>query len=213
MSDPKRDTQQLNQTVHMSATESGPSRRNRTRTRGSIIPPLWSILLMLLTVIGVSTGVVLLIFSIGGNTPPPVEPSVVVMTAPPEPTATSVPLITQATQPPANPNGSIPVPDFVLEGPTLPPVFLSPTPDSISIGRTVLVINVGENGLNVRSAPGITNQLLFTANQGSLLEIIGGPETTRDDGFTWWQVRDVFSNQEGWAVQLYMDVQPETTTP
>ncbi len=213
MSDQNHDTQRLDATVHMNlddAQQTPPAQPAPPR-QPSLIPPLWSLLLMLVVVLATVGGVVLLIYVLGNReTPPPAEPQVVVLTAPPEPTRTLPPALIGTVAPPSNDSNGA-VPNFALEGPTLPPVYLSPTPDVISVGRQIAVINVGENGLNVREAPGINNALVFTAAEGSVLEILAGPESTRNDGFTWWRVRDVFTNQEGWAVQLYMEVQPEST--
>jgi hypothetical protein len=52
------------------------------------------------------------------------------------------------------------VPNFQL-GATLAPVYLSPTPDTLSVGRQIAVINVGGSGLNVRMAPGINQAITF----------------------------------------------------
>lgn len=208
--DPENATQHSHATQPLKAI---PQKRVRRRNYGSpFLLPLWSIVLMLLGVIAVSGGVVLLVYIIGGATPAPTDPIFVIVTSPP----TETPAITN-TPPPvptlANNGVDMPIPNFALEGPTLPPIFLSPTPDAISNGRIVQVVNVGEAGLNIRSAPGIENALLFTARENTLLEIIAGPETAREDSFTWWQIRDPFSGETGWAVDLYMNVQPETPTP
>lgn len=169
---------------------------------------------MLIMVVIVSAGVVGLVYLLGGNNPlGDSEPIIVVVTSPA--TATNAPTATpnlQSSPTVAPESGGPPLPTFALEGPTLPPVVLSPTPDVISIGRSVRIINVGEGGLNVRSAAGIDNPIVFTAPEDSLLTVIDGPITEGGDGFTWWQVRDTITNETGWAVQLYMDVQPETTS-
>lgn len=206
------------ETQVMSATQEIPpvqrvtprgKRRQMARRNTSFVPPLWALALMLFLVALVSAGVVLGVYLLGGGMPPQQEPIVIVVTAPP----TEVPAIPPSAFPSVTPafsgGVSVPVPDFALEGPTLPPVILSPTPDVVTVGRTVQVINVGENGLNVRSAPGIDNAIVFTAAEDSFLDIIGGPEETQADSFTWWRVRDPFTQQEGWAVDLYMEVQPQ----
>ncbi len=221
MSDQQRpanndETQMMSATREMPAahaTPNGGARRRRVQRSGSFVPPLWSLALMLVTVAAVSGGVVLAVYLLGGNMPPQEDAIVIVVTsAPTQPQA--IPPSAFPSQTPAFTGGvSIPVPTFAQEGPTQPPVVLTPTPDVISIGRTVQVINVGENGLNVRSAPGLDNVIEFTADENSFLEIIGGPDTAQNDGFTWWQVRDPFAQQQGWAVDLYMDVQPENPTP
>jgi hypothetical protein len=177
------------------------------------LPPVWSILSMILIVTVLVGGIVIIVYGLGGtNLATGTAPIAVTRI---EADAANVGLL--GSTPTSAPTDSTPLnetdPDFSLTGPILPTVFLSPTPDVISVGRTVAVINVGESGLNVRAAPGIDSPLVFTANTNSLLEVIAGPQSVPDDSFTWWRVRDLFSNEEGWAVQLYMEVQPESTQP
>lgn len=210
--DPKPDPQDATRQIR--ATQPMPAAvPPRVRRENPFLLPLWSIALMLLGVVAVSGGIVLLVLILGGAEPTPTDPIFVIITAPPS----EIPSITDTPPPPPSPvittANDLPLPNFALEGPTLPPIFLSPTPDTISVGRMVQIINVGESGLNVRAAPGINNQLLFTARENTLHEIIAGPESAREDSFTWWQIRDPFSSETGWAVDLYMEVQPETPTP
>ena len=194
--------------------------RRMAQRSASFLPPLWAVGVMLLLVVMVAAGVVGLVYLLGGNNPlEPAEPIVIVVTgAPTTPvSATTAPdTAPSVTVAPVRGGGEREnidesVPNFVLEGPTLPPVFLSPTPDSLSVGRTVRVINVGEGGLNVRSSAGIDNEIQFRADEGSLLDVVDGPVTDTGDGFTWWQVQEPFTAETGWAVQLYMDVQPEVS--
>ncbi|MFZ4814423.1 MAG: SH3 domain-containing protein [Phototrophicaceae bacterium] len=172
--------------------------------------PLWSLLLMLLCVGAVVFAGVAALYAVGGRIPSISTPQVQIATAPPERLqADATPLGVSGFL-----QGAVPSPNFVLSGPTLAPVYLTPTPDVITLGRTVLVVNVGESGLNVRQTPGINSELLFTARENSLLEVIDGPRAAENDGFTWWQVRDPFTQQAGWAVDIYMQVQPlGGTTP
>jgi hypothetical protein len=178
------------------------------------IPPLWSIALMLFGVIIVIISLIGSLYLIRRPTPQEAAPQVIVQTASSIELAALLPEATVPAVAPMSPATSTPqVPFFTLLGPTLAPVYLSPTPDTISIGRMVMVQNVGENGLNVRSAPGIDNALIFTARENALLEVIAGPATARNDSYTWWHVRDLFTNEDGWAVDLYMQVQPPEVTP
>ncbi len=185
------------------------SARRRMRRSTSFVPPLWSMALMLVGVACVSGGVVIGIWLLRAEMPPQSDPIVIVVTSERTVTAPAAPSAFPSNTPAFSGGVSIPLPTFELEGPTLPPVILTPTPDTVSVGRTVEVINVGENGLNVRVAPGTDQTIEFAAAENTFLEIIGGPEDIREDGFTWWRVRDPFSGQEGWAVELYMEVQPE----
>ncbi|MEO0561140.1 MAG: hypothetical protein AAF125_03450 [Chloroflexota bacterium] len=197
------ETQNLGETKHME-TASPPTSRP-PRRKGSFIPPLWSLLVMVVFVALAVGALVLGVYALGATSVADAPPQVVVVTSPPDATATPVvvasPTISGAV-------GGAAVPNFALEGPTLPPVFLSPTPDVISLGRRITVNNVGSGGLNVRSGPGIDSALVFISSEGSTLEIMAGPESAREDSFTWWRVRDPFTGEEGWAVDLYMEVQP-----
>lgn len=206
------DTQRLTDTQSMTHVQGVPRRssRNRQRRRStSYMPPLWAIALMLFGVVAVSAAVVALVYFLGGRSSPTSEPRVVIVTAPPTDPPAIAPSAFPSNTPAFESGVTVPLPDFALEGPTLAPVYLSPTPDQISIGRTVLIVNVGDVGLNVREAPGINNTLRFQAPQNSLLTIIDGPQQATEDSFTWWQVRDPFTGQTGWAVDLYMEVQPD----
>jgi len=190
----------------------GEKRGTASSSLTDYLPPVWSVIgMMLLVAVGVG-GVIIVLYGIGGSSTPAAAPPVVITQQ-----AAALAAATAATDTPtARQLSGIAediTPDFSLTGPTLPPVFLSPTPDVIGVGRTVAVINVGESGLNVRSEPGINSSLVFTANTNSLLEVVAGPESASEDSFTWWRVRDLFTGEEGWAVQLYMEVQPESTQP
>jgi hypothetical protein len=89
-----------------------------------------------------------------------------------------------------------------LEGPTLPPIILSPTPLSISIGATVVV---NSDQLRIRPEPNLDNRELFFAVEGDQFLVVGGPEQGSD--LTWWQVEDPDDpSRAGWAAADYLDV-------
>ncbi|MEM6282931.1 MAG: SH3 domain-containing protein [Chloroflexota bacterium] len=205
------ETRVLDSTQSMPAAtpQRGRARKRMARRNDSFIPPWWAFVLMILGVGAVSAAVVLGVYVLGNDTPPDADRIVVVVTSEPSRAPVAAPSAFPSSTPAFVEGVSIPLPEFVLEGPTLPPVVLTSTPDVISIGRTVQVINVGETGLNVRSNAGINNDIVFAAAENAFLEIVGGPESATEDSFTWWRVRDPFSQQEGWAVDLYMDVQAE----
>lgn len=173
------------------------------------IPPLWSFGLMVLgvglCVLATLGGIILL----GGTEPPPPStPQLELLSIQPSENAQG-----QPTPPPPSPQlvqmAVSLVPNYQLGGATLAPVYLSPTPDTLSVGRQIAVINVGGSGLNVRMAPGINQAITFESPERTLLTIIGGPATATEDAYTWWQVQDPFTGQQGWAVDLYMEVQPK----
>lgn len=83
-------------------------------------------------------------------------------------------------------------------------------PASLSVGAQAKVANVGARELNIRHRPGVAgSQVLFRAAEGSILNIIGGPQPA--DGLTWWRIQDPFSQLDGWAAANYLQAyQAET---
>jgi hypothetical protein len=180
----------------------------RDRSKSGLYLPAWSVLLMLGTVFVVAFGVVALVIALGGGAEPGGSPRIIIITAvpsdtpfasTPQPTARSIFSQDQATS-----DGSIP--DFPLEGPTLPPVVLSPTPLTVVAGSTVTVN--AEGGLNVRAGAGLDNPVLFNADNGAVFTITDGP--IQANGLTWWEIRDPNDpDRFGWAAADYLDVQAQ----
>ena len=117
--------------------------------------------------------------------------------------ATSLPAVQVilAAETPAN---------MVLEGPAIPTVIITNTPVPLSVGLKAAVYGVGNDKLNIRNIPSLTDsQVLFRENEGKRFDIIGGPQEA--DGYTWWQVRDPQFQVEGWAVANYLRTVTEDT--
>lgn len=189
---------------HVQQTQQRSERRKRKRadrSSSAFYLPAWSVGLMLLLVFGIVGAIVLLVITLGGQNAPSGEPRVVIITA--EPSSTPEPGIATATsgvQP--LPSFQGPVPTFGLEGPTLPPIILSPTPVAISIGATVVV---NSDQLRIRPEPSLNNRELFFAVEGDQFRVVGGPE--RGSDLTWWQVEDPDDpSRAGWAAADYLDV-------
>jgi hypothetical protein len=71
------------------------------------------------------------------------------------------------------------------------------------IGVGVSVIVVAESGLFLRAQPEVGENALILMQDGTSLEVIGGPS---DDGeFVWWQLR-MDDGTEGWAVGEYLQM-------
>jgi hypothetical protein len=166
--------------------------------------PAWSVAAMLVVVLTLAGGIILLVYSLGGRAAPAGAPRVEIITAvpsttplPPEPGEIVVLLPTPTA---FAPGAAIEVPAFQLEGPALPTANISPTPDTIAVGKIVEVINVGESELNVRSDAGTSNGIVFTSPEGTAFEVINGPKSA--DGLIWWNVRLVANpSQVGWAAE------------
>lgn len=189
-----------------SAVSETPRKRKRNE-RGSspFYLPAWSVALMLLLVFGIAAGIVTLVLMLGGQSTPGGEPRVIIITAAPSatsdqpPTPTGNPVTIQDT---GSSGGTVPLPTFALEGPTLPPIILSPTPLSITMGSPVLV---NAEGLNVRPEPGLNNTPLFNAALGEGFTVVGGP--LQAAGLTWWEIQSPDNpSRRGWAAADYLDV-------
>lgn len=159
--------------------------------------PVWSLLLMLLVVLGVSVGIIALVVGLGGGLTSDSTPQVMIVTSefmPTLPSALASPTI------PSPFNQNAPASPFALAGPTLALPTNTPPPLNIAVGQTVKVVNVGEFGLNIRSTPGLSSAPLGQVRQDQTFSIIGGPE--RLDDLTWWQIQDPFDTSvTGWVVE------------
>lgn len=176
-------------------------RKQRDRSSSAFYLPAWSVGLMLLLVFGIVGAIVLLVITLGGQNAPSGEPRIVIITAEPSSTPdASLATATSGVQP--LPSFQGPVPTFGLEGPTLAPIIISPTPLSITIGATVVV---NSDQLRIRPQPNLDNRELFFAVEGDQFVVIGGPE--RGSDLTWWQVEDPDDpSRTGWAAADYLDV-------
>ena len=93
--------------------------------------------------------------------------------------------------------------NLALAGPPVPTVVITNTPAPLAVGLRAAVYNVGNDELNVRNIPSLTeSEVLFRAPKGTRFDIIGGPQEA--DGFTWWQLHDAQFQVDGWAVANYL---------
>lgn len=177
-----------------------PRKRKPDRRSSGLYLPIWSLVLMLLTVFGIVGGAIFLVITLGGpmiNTT--AEPIILVITAQP----TEIPLGAQSilASPtlPAQATFAAPAESVALSGPTLAPTAtFTPTPPVIALGVTVIV--AGEGGVNVRSAPGRASSVLFTADRNRTFIVLDGPQEV--DGLTWWRIRELFdAGRDGWAAE------------
>ncbi len=172
--------------------------------------PVWSLAIMLVIVLGISFSVVVLVVSIGGGIAPASEPIIRIITAIPSDTPVGGQPVPAASTPASQSDQGIqmPMPTFALEGPTLEPVYFSPTPEVIAIGKTVVVVDVNPQELNVRDNPGVNTGVLFRVADGYQFIVVEGP--TQVDGLTWWRLQDTLDNSRiGWAAENYLRVVPQ----
>jgi len=103
-------------------------------------------------------------------------------------------------------------PSLALTGPPVPTVILTDTPLPLALGLAVVVVNVGNDELNVRNIPTLReSQILFRAPAGKSFHIVGGPQFA--DGYTWWQLQDPRFEVIGWAVSDYLQAMAEEANP
>jgi hypothetical protein len=196
----------------------GPPRPKRKRDARSsrasnpLYLPLWSVALMVVGAFCITFSIISLVLLLGGNTPSSGgEPRVVIITAIPSPTfdAAAAPTITPTS--PLLPSDGTPgaFPTFALEGPTLPPVILSPTPVSIAIGQTVII---NEDQVRLRATPGLDGELISYLAIGTQFTVIGGPQMA--SSLTWWQVEDPTQPLvRGWVAADYLEPAPQPGAP
>jgi hypothetical protein len=183
----------------------------KRRSDSGLFLPVWSVALMLFVVFAIAFGTIGLVIGLGGNPAAGGSPRIVIITA--IPSNTPLPSIATPEAPVTNllPADTTPgaLPTFALEGPTLLPVILSPTPLSIGVGSTVVV---NADSLNVRGGAGLEYEILFTTTLGATFSIIDGP--VQSSGLTWWRVQNPDNPQEqGWAAAEYLDAQPASIVP
>lgn len=184
----------------------------RHRRENAVYLPLWSLVLLLVLVALVAGGVVLLVFTLGSSDDIPDRAPVVVMSsAVPTTRPDLFPAVPTTPTLPAFADRSIvqPVGTFALAGPTLATPAISPTPRPVDIGAEVIVVDVGDQQLNIRDNAGVFETVvLFRVPEGGRLIVLEGP--LQVDGLTWWRVQNVTNpTQTGWAAANYLQVPPD----
>ncbi len=176
--------------------------QNPTPRQPGLMPPLWSCLLVTLATLLCVGGLTAAFLALGGQTPPAQALELTILTAPPEllrtaqadPQAAVVPTVASIST-----SGQA----FLMRGPTLAAVIFTATPEQIGVGKTVQVVDVGDQQLNVRAEPGIVDVAIsFRAPEGSRFIIGDGP--SQADGLTWWRIDDPSTNRSGWAASNYL---------
>lgn len=168
-----------------------PSRRQRRQRHDEKepIPWLWLGLGLLVTLLGVG-----LAYGIVGRflqRPPlpvtPLEPTVIVLTAPPSVTPSPTSMLPTPTAIPT----STPVAtrDFSVAPPEVQPDFYA------------VVSNTGGFGVTVRGGPNVNNARVAVASEGAIVFVLAGPEEGSD--LLWWNIR-LEDGTEGWAAADYL---------
>ena len=98
-----------------------------------------------------------------------------------------------------------------LATPTLTPDPLVGTPTApagmIASGVYVQITGTGGDGLRLRSAPGLTSELLFLGEDAEVFQVRDGPQEA--NGYTWWYlVAPYDESRAGWAAANFLSVVP-----
>jgi hypothetical protein len=183
--------------------------RRKSVEDSALYLPWWSIALMLVGVIIVAFAVVGGVILLGSSGIFVAEPTpiIVIVTANP-----NAPVFNQPSPQPSSVqiiSGGNNTGNLALEGPTLAPIVLTPTPAAINVGSRVVVEGVDADTLNVRSSASLNEStILFRAEEGEFFNVIEGP--AQSDGFTWWRIQDPNDvNRAGWAVGNFLTVVPQ----
>lgn len=174
----------------------------------TMLPPWWAFMIMLVLVGGAVIGLVVLVLALGGRVPPAAPPRLEVITA--DTTQLARLSVAAALTPAASlePITGRPQVTFQMSGPVLPTPVLTPTPEIIAIGKTIIVIDVGAQQLNVRDRAGVNGTtIVFRAPEQSQFVIAEGP--VQADGLTWWRIQDpTNATRTGWAASNYLQALP-----
>ncbi len=120
-----------------------------------------------------------------------VEPTIIVLTAPPSTAPSATPALATPTA----------IPTFT----PIPTPDVAQAPDELTVGFYAIVANTDDFGVTVRGGPSTSNVPLLVADEGTVLLIIGGPEEA--GGFLWWQVQ-LEDGTEGWAAGSFLMPSP-----
>lgn len=149
------------------------------------IPWLWFGLGAVLSLALLIAGVAWLLSYLGEPPDPTVgalDPTIIVLTAPPQPTGT--PIILQ------------PTPTILPTSTPQPTIDVSVAPPEVSAGYYATVVETGGVGLTLRNGPSTRTVRVMVVPEGSLVYVLDGP--TDADSFLWWQIR-LTDGTEGWA--------------
>ena len=177
---------------------------NIPQKSASPLPPWWSCLLVTVAVIFCVGGLAVGFIALGGAKPTPPATQLVILTAPPAAlTQAAAPIGSLSAPLGASPQNADSGGVLILAGPTLPAVIFTPTPQPIAQGITVVVVDVGDQQLNVRERPGIVDvAIAFRAPEGAQFMVGDGP--SQGDGLTWWRIDDPSTGRSGWAASNYL---------
>ncbi|MBN1284697.1 MAG: SH3 domain-containing protein [Anaerolineae bacterium] len=84
---------------------------------------------------------------------------------------------------------------------SLPP-FIAASPARLAVGGRATINSTAGDPVNLRSAPGTARPWVAALDEGTVVEITGGPAPA--DGLAWWEVRTA-EGVAGWAAEMLRD--------
>lgn len=184
-----------------------PSTRPTRSGSGQDLWPKWMWVAVPVLVVFVVAGLWWAIFSDSGKPAPKAKPSPTIALVKNQPTQgpTVQKTLSAADQPTARPTLSevatfTPTAVSVIT-PTAQATAVAANGGGLAVGSKVKVVGTGGSGLNMRAGAGTGHARVKTLQDGSAVEVIGGPKDA--NGFTWWQIRDE-SGTTGWAASKFL---------
>ena len=122
----------------------------------------------------------------------------------PVPTTAATPVITRIAAPTLTPK---PIDPTAIPTPTPTTIFFLPE-GVIGVGAYVQVSGTGGAGLRMRSEPGLSGTVNFTAMDAEVFLVIEGPEEA--DGYTWWLLEAPYDQtRTGWSAGDFLSALSE----
>ena len=78
----------------------------------------------------------------------------------------------------------------------------APAAGAIGVGQRVRVAGTDQEGIRLRSEPGVDYATLVIVEEGVELDVLDGPQEA--DGYLWWQL-EMDDGTVGWAVEDYLE--------
>ena len=173
--------------------EKRPRRLRQDSADGSREPIPWRWLGLGVVVTVLSIGLALALVGALLDRPPleaaPIEPTLIILTAPPSP----IPSPTSPLPPPT------PIPTFT----PIPTPDTAVAPPEVTVGFYAQVSNTDGFGINLRGGPSTSNAIIQLVDEGALVLVIGGPEVEEANDRLWWQLQ-LNDGTEGWAVGEFL---------
>jgi hypothetical protein len=149
--------------------------QRQTRPGGRRGLPLWPLVVIVLLI-------AVVFISLWNPFTPPTQPTVEIIPTVTSALPTLAPFPTATATPKSTPTPSVPT--------------------EISVGGYVKVVGAEADALSYRSGPGLNYARLTIVKDGTILEVLEGPEEA--DGYVWWRLEDE-DGFIGWAADDWLE--------